>query len=298
MANQYYSTVDEVKEYTGISYDKLGLAGEEEMETMIEGWLKHVASLINRDRGRNLITDLSFGEKCMVDQGVEEWNELTVEGITVALETDPEEMPKGEDKIAVNRIEISSTVEDNTIIASKLIETDYQDLSDAKIIMIKVKPYVDCERGAIQLLLSSVAACGTIVKTIDFPEMYDNEWKLCKFYLGSKAAYASIKSIGLKLVSSVGGYFWIADIQKLVIPEGIHNIAMRACANMVKLAYMNRESPVIRIDDWTTKLVEDKILTDSLKKELGLYYKKPDFSFNRVVGKVDDQRDIPTSEID
>ena len=164
--------------------------------------------------------------------------------------------------------------------------------------MIKVKPYVDCEKGAIQLLLSSSLACGTIIKTIDFPEMNDNEWKLCKFYLGSKVAYASIKSIGLKLVSEVGGYFWIADIEKLTLPEGIHNIAMRACANMVKLAYMNRESPVIRIDDWTTKMVEDKMLTDSLKKELSLYYKKPDFIFGRVVGKVDDQRDLPISEID
>lgn len=298
MANQYYSTVADVVKYTGISYDKLGLSGDSEMNTMIEGWLKHVASLINRDRGRNLITDLSFGEKSMVDQGIEEWNELTVEGVNVVSETDPEEMPKGEDTIAVNRIEISSTVKLGTIIASKEIEADYQGLDDAKIIMIKVKPYTDCKRGAIQLLLSSSTACGTIIKTIDFPEMYDNEWKLCRFYLGCKAAYASIKSIGLKLVNNIGGYLWIADIQKLVLPEGIHNIAMRACANMVKLAYMNRESPVIRIDDWTTKLVEDKILTDSLKKELGLYYRKPNFSFNRVVGMVDDQRDIPTSEID
>jgi len=297
MANQYYSTVADVKRYSGITYAKLGLSGETEMDTMIEDWLKQVASLINRDRGRNLLNDLTFGEKRIVDQGVEEWNEQTVAGVTIALETDPYELPKGEERIAVNRIEISSTVGANTVIASKAIETDYQDLSDAKIIMIKVKPYVDCEKGAIQLLLSSAINCGTIVKTIDFPEMYDNEWKLCKFYLGSKPAYASIKSIGLKLVDEVGGYFWVADIEKLVIPEGIHNIAMRACTNMVKLAYMNRESPVIRIDEWNTKLVEDKILTDSLKKELSLYYKKPEFSFNRVVGMVDDQRDLPISEI-
>ncbi len=298
MANQYYSTVENVKRYTGISYDKLGLSGTEEMDTMIEEWLKQVASLINRDRGRNLLTDLTFGEKRIVDQGVEEWNELTVPGVTVALETDPYEFPKDEERIAVNRIEISSTVEDGTVIASKAIEADYQDLSDAKIIMIKVKPYVDCEKGAIQLLLSSAINCGTIVKTIDFPEMYDNEWKLCRFYLGSKTAYASIKSIGLKLVDSVGSHFWVADIEKTVIPEGIHNIAMRACANMVKLAYMNRESPVIKIDDWNTKLIEDQILTTSLKKELSLYYKKPEFSFARVVGIVDDQRDIPISEVD
>lgn len=298
MANQYYSTKEDVKKYTGISYEKLGLSGETEMEVMIEDWLKKVASLINRDRGRNLITDLAFGEKKMVDQGVEEWNEQEVEGVNVEIETDQEELPKYDDNIAVNRIEISSTVGTNILIASKAIEIDYQNLSDAKLLILKARPYADCEKGAIQLLLSSSLACGTIIKTLDFPEMNDNEWKLCRFYLGSKAAYASIKSIGLKLVSEVGGYFWIADIEKTVIPEGIHNIAMRACANMVKIAYMNRESPVIRIDDWNTKLVEDKILTDSLKKELGLYYKKPEFTFGRVVGKVDDQRDLPISEID
>ena len=298
MANQYYSTKEDVIKYTGISYDKLGLSGKAEMETMVEGWLKQVASLINRDRGRNLLTDLAFGEKKIVDQGVEEWNEQTVEGVTVEMETDPDELPQYDDIMAVNQIAISSIVGANVIIASKAIETDYQDLSDAKVLMIKVKPYTDCEKGAIQLLLSSSTACGTIIKTMDFPEMNDNEWKLCKFYLGSKATYASIKSIGLRLVSEVGGYFWVADIEKLTMPEGINNIAMRACANMVKLAYMNRESPVIKIDDWNTKLIEDQILTSSLKKELSLYYKKPDFTFGRVVGKIDDQRDLPISEID
>lgn len=298
MANQYYSTVSDVIKYTGISYDKLGLSGKTEMETMIGGWLEHVASLINRDRGRNLLTDLTFGEKKIVDQGVEEWDEQTVEGVTVEMETDPDELPQYDDMIAVNRIGISSIVGANVIIASKAIEDDYQNLSDAKILIIKVKPYADCEKGAIQLLLSSSTACGTIIKTMDFPEMNDNEWKLCKFYLGSKATYASIKSIGLRLVSEVGGYFWVADIEKLTMPEGINNIAMRACANMVKLAYMNRESPVIKIDDWNTKLIEDQILTSSLKKELSLYYKKPDFTFSRVVGKIDDQRDLPVSEID
>lgn len=288
MAKQYYSTIADVIRYTGIKYDNLGLTGKAEMESMIEGWLKQVASLINRNRGRNLLTDMNFGEKNMVDQGIEEWNEQTVEGVTIEIETDLDEFPPYGENLAINRIEIDSTVGANVLIASKAIETDYQDLSDAKMIMIKVRPYADCERGAIQLLLSSSLACGTIIKTMDFPEMINNEWKLCKFYLGSKTAYNSIKSIGLKLVDEVGGYLWVAEIEKLVLPEGIHNIAMRATANMVKLAYANRESPVIRIDDLDAKLIEDKILTSALKAELRLYYRKPEFGFNRVIGKIDE----------
>ncbi|MCK4338592.1 MAG: hypothetical protein KAW87_01195, partial [Candidatus Cloacimonetes bacterium] len=80
MADQFYSTVNEVIEYTGIKYSNLGLPGEKELKAVIEKWLKQVASLINRNRGRNLLTDLNFGDKIMVDQGVEPWDELTVAG--------------------------------------------------------------------------------------------------------------------------------------------------------------------------------------------------------------------------
>ena len=284
MAKQYYSTIEEVIEYTGIKYSNLGLPGEKELKAMIEKWLIQVTSLINRNRGRNLLTDLTFGDKIMVDQGVEPWDELTVTGITIEIETDIEEFPQFDDKIAINRIEISSDVEKDTIIASKLIEEDYRNLSDAKIIIIKVKPYVDCDKGDIQLLLSDAINCGSIKKTMDFPEMIGYEWKACKFYLGNDADLNDIKSIGIKLIDTVGGYFWISDIQKVKLPEGIHNIAMRVCGNMVKLAYANRESPVIRIEELDAKLIEDKILTAAIKAELREYYKKPAFGFSRVKG--------------
>lgn len=284
MADQFYSTVNEVIEYTGIKYSNLGLPGEKELKAMVEKWLKQVASLINRNRGRNLLTDLNFGDKIMIDQGVEPWNELTVAGVTVEIETDIEEFPQFDDKIAINRIEISSDVGTDTIIASKLIEEDYRDLSDAKTIIIKVKPYVDCDKGDIQLLLSDAINCGSIKKTIDFPEMTGYEWKACRFYLGNNADLNDIKSIGIKLIDTVGGYFWISDIQKVKLPEGIHNIAMRVCGNMIKLAYANRESPVIRIEDLDAKLIEDKILTSAIKAELREYYKKPEFGFSRVAG--------------
>ena len=284
MGDLYYSTVEEVIKYTGIKYSNLGLPGEKELKAMIEKWLEQVASLVNRNRGRNLLTDLTFGDKIMVDQGVEGWNELTVEGVTVEIETDENEFPQFREMIAINRIEIASTVGANTIIASKLIEEDYRDLSNAKTLTITVKPYVDCDKGDIQLLLSGDIKCGNIKKTMDFPEMTENEWKACRFYLGRNADLNEIKSIGLKLIDTVGGYFWIADIQKLILPEGIHNIAMRVCANMVKLAYANRESPVIRLEEMDAKLIEDKIMTTPIKNELRTYYKKPEFGFHVVGG--------------
>jgi hypothetical protein len=98
---------------------------------------------------------------------------------------------------------------------------------------------------------------------------------------------SSIKSIGIKQ-TNIGNYLYVGNVYTKVIPEGIHNIAMRACANMVKLAYLNRESPVIRIEDLNATLVVDQILTPELKAELRMYAKKPNFNFSRVEGKINE----------
>jgi hypothetical protein len=299
MANQYYSTVAAVIKNSGANYQKLGLSGKAELEEMIEEWLEQIYSMINRDRGGDLLNDLSFGEKKVVDYGVESWNELTVPGITVAIETDPEELPKYQESYAVNQIQIDNTiVGTGTIIASKEIEEGRRDLSNAKMLQIKVKPYVDTTAGDLQLLLSSAAECGTIIKTVDFPAMIDYEWKLVNIYLGNDSSLAEIKSIGLKLINSVGSYLWVADIRKVVMPKAIDNIAMRACTNMVKIAYATRESSTVGIEGLNATMFDSKVLTDSLKEELGAFYKKADFSFSTVKGKINNTTDYPISEVD
>ena len=276
----YYSDVDEVIKYTGVEYDKLGLGSEEELEELILKWLKQVTSLMNNNRNRNMITDLDFGDKVIIDYGVELWKALSG-GITASIITAKDEMPDYY-TYAINQIEIDSSVT-NMIIVERNIDSLFQDFSDAKILMIRVKPYLDLLAGDMQLILSNEEE----IRILDFPEMNKEEWKLCKFYLGCDDDLKEITKISIKVVNSIGSYLWISDVQKLVIPEGIINIAMRACANMVKLAYANRESPVIRIEDLNATLLNDEILTDSLKKELKQWLAKPSFRFMRVESPID-----------
>jgi hypothetical protein len=277
----YYSSVDEVIKYTGVEYDKLGLGSKPELEELILKWLKEVASLINANRNRDMITDLTFGDKVMIDYGVELWNAISVKGVKVIIDTNKDKFPDL-DIFAINKIEIDSTVAGGTVIAGRDINPLIQNFSDAKILMIKVKPYNNVLAGNMQLILYGGEESETVLKAIDFPKMGADEWKLCRFYLGCDDDLKEIKRIGIKIIKPIGSYLWISDIQKLIIPEGITNIAMRACANMVKLAYANRESPVIRIEELDAKLLKDEVLTDPLKKELRQYWAKPSFRFMRV----------------
>ncbi len=276
----YYSTVEEVIKYTGADYEKLGLDSKPALEDLILKWLGEVASLINANRSRDMITDLTFGDKKLIDYGVELWNAIEVEGVEVSIDTDREEFPDY-DTFAINKVEIESTVVGGTVITGRDIDTLLQDFSDAKLLMIRVKPYTETEKGDLQLILYGGENSDTELKVIDFPEMETEEWKLCRFFLGCNDSLNGVKRIGIKMIEPISE-LWISDVQNLIIPEGITNIAMRACANMVKLAYANRESPVIRIDEMDAKLLKDEVLTDPLKRELRQYGAKPSFRFMRV----------------
>jgi hypothetical protein len=67
------------------------------------------------------------------------------------------------------------------------------------------------------------------------------------------------------------------------IPPGIHNIAKRIVANMLALAILRRETPVVKIDDFSIRMVEDQILTRAIKQDLARYPAKPRFRMSVVV---------------
>jgi hypothetical protein len=244
-------------------------------------WLKEVASLINANRNRDMIMDLTFGDKKIIDYGINLWDAYEVTGVEVTIDNDKEELPDY-DTFAMNKIEIENTVIAETVIAGRDIDTIFQDFSDAKLLMIKIKPYNLIIAGDLQLILYGGETSETVLKTLDFPELEEYEWKLCKFYLGCDDNLTKVKRIGIKMIASIGSCLWISDIRKLIIPEGITNIAMRACANMVILAYAHRESPVIKIEGMDAKLLKDEVLTAPLKAELKQYGAKPSFRFTRV----------------
>ena len=55
------------------------------------------------------------------------------------------------------------------------------------------------------------------------------------------------------------------------VPPGIHNIAMRIVANMLALAVLRRETPVVKVGDFAIQVAEDQVFTASIRKDLRLY---------------------------
>lgn len=86
-----------------------------------------------------------------------------------------------------------------------------------------------------------------------------------------------------KLESIVSG--WIEQSQDLIntytnrnytdttVRPAVQNICLRLTANMVNLAIQNRDSPIIKVNDWTISTVPNDIFTDELKEDLKPFIK-------------------------
>lgn len=50
---EFYSTAEEVMQYTGVKPGDLGLSEEQELKDVLEGWLIQIKDIIDRDRNRD-----------------------------------------------------------------------------------------------------------------------------------------------------------------------------------------------------------------------------------------------------
>ena len=78
---------------------------------------------------------------------------------------------------------------------------------------------------------------------------------------------------------------WIVQSQDLInmycnrsytsstVRPAIQNICLRLTSNMVRLAVQNRDSPIIKVNDWTIQSVPSDIFTDDLKEDLKPFIK-------------------------
>jgi len=262
---KYYSTVEDVIVYSGIEFDKLNLSNQDELKALIGKWLLQIKSLIDRNRGRDLLRDLSFGDKIDIINPYE-WNLGTIKS---------DDLPLNGDNVIC---EIEGIGSINTAFGEF-------DLSKAKTFEIVLKPNIDLT--SIKINMYKDEKKELLESSFILPSMSEDEWKIARAYLGMNDELVDIKAI--EIFSDVNVELKIGQCYAKEIPEGIHNIAMRACANMIKLAYMNRESPVIKIEDLNATLVKDEILTAELRKELGLYLKKSNIEFTRVEGLLEDE---------
>ena len=78
---------------------------------------------------------------------------------------------------------------------------------------------------------------------------------------------------------------WIVQSQDLInmycnrsytsstVRPAIQNICLRLTSNMVSLAIQKRDSPIIKVNDWTIQNVPSDIFTDDLKEDLKPFIK-------------------------
>lgn len=66
------------------------------------------------------------------------------------------------------------------------------------------------------------------------------------------------------------------------IPPGIHGIALRMMSNHLGHATLRRTTPIIRVDEFTIKGLEDQAFTTAIKNDLRRYPAKIDGIIKRI----------------
>ena len=73
---------------------------------------------------------------------------------------------------------------------------------------------------------------------------------------------------------------WIQQCQSLIIeychndftqkplPDAVRNVCLRLVSNMVNMAITRRDTPIIKVNDWTISTTSSDIFTDDLKDDL------------------------------
>ena len=98
---------------------------------------------------------------------------------------------------------------------------------------------------------------------------------------------------------------WITQCQDMIntychreytsstVPGAVQNVLLRLVSNMVTLSIQRRDSPIIKVNDWTIQTLSSDIFSDDLKQDLKPFVKDSsnDYSkigFFAITGKDDD----------
>ena len=101
---------------------------------------------------------------------------------------------------------------------------------------------------------------------------------------------------------------WIRQCQSLIetythrtytptnVTGAVQNILLRLVSNMVTLAIQRRDSPIIKVNDWTIATVPSDIFTDDLKEDLKPFIKDSSNDYNKIgffaiTGQEEDDQD-------
>ena len=57
------------------------------------------------------------------------------------------------------------------------------------------------------------------------------------------------------------------------VPKAVKNVCLRLISNMVTMATQRRDTPIIKVNDWTIQTTSSDIFTDDLKEDLKPFIK-------------------------
>jgi len=74
----------------------------------------------------------------------------------------------------------------------------------------------------------------------------------------------------------------VAQGLRAMVPPGIHQIALRAAGNMAAVAILRRETPIVKQEDFTVRLVDDQVFSEAIRHDLATFPPKPRFRMSVV----------------
>ena len=87
---------------------------------------------------------------------------------------------------------------------------------------------------------------------------------------------------------------WILQCQDLIntythrsytsttVPPAVQNVLLRLVSNMVSLSIQRRDSPIIKVNDWTVQTLSSDIFSDDLKDDLRPFIKDSSNDYSKV----------------
>ena len=66
------------------------------------------------------------------------------------------------------------------------------------------------------------------------------------------------------------------------VPLAVSNVCLRLVSNMITFVIQRRDSPLIKVNDWTIQTVSSEIFEDSLKEDLKPYVKQTSYTADPI----------------
>ncbi len=89
-----------------------------------------------------------------------------------------------------------------------------------------------------------------------------------------------IISVWIEQSSDLINNYTNRDYDDDTVTAAVQNVCLRLTSNMVTLAIQKRDSPIIKVNDWSIQSIGSEIFTDDLKNDLTPFVKDTSSDYN------------------